>query len=133
MTVGEALAAEAELVDRAFVADRGDDVLQEPLVGGIVEDVAGGEAADAVAPRHCVERMQPGRIARPAAMGEGADARARRKGRQAGASASRVRRIRLARNERGDQPFGLRFDILPMEEALPFFAFPAARRGSCRG
>ena len=71
VAVGEALAAEAEIVDRAFVADRGDDVLEHSFVGRIVEHVAGGEGPDAVAFRHGVESVEPGRIARPAAVGEG--------------------------------------------------------------
>ena len=68
MPVGMALAAEAEFVDRAFLADRGDDVLQHPPVGRMVEDVAGRQRRDARRARHPVEPVDP-QPRRPAGAG----------------------------------------------------------------
>ena len=124
MAVGEALAAEAEFVDGDMLADRGDDVVEHALVGPVVEDVAGGEAPEAVAAGERIERMEPLRLARAAAMGE----------REMAAVAENVGHlgerdvrhpVRLVGNERGDQALGPGGDILPMEEALPLLAFPA--------
>jgi hypothetical protein len=55
MPVGVPLAPVAERVDRAFLADRGDDVLQQPRLGGVVEDVADRHRADARRPGECGE------------------------------------------------------------------------------
>ena len=70
IAVGEALAAEAELVDGAMFADRGHHVLEHALVGAVVEHVAGGEGAQAMAAGERVQRVQPPRLARAAAVGE---------------------------------------------------------------
>ena len=67
IAVGEALAAEAEFVDRDMLADRGDHVLEHALVGAVVEDVAGGEARrlhalDALARRYGVRSLATGDV-----------------------------------------------------------------------
>ena len=132
MPVGEALAAKAQFVDGAMLADRGDDVLEHALVGAVVEHVAGGERPHPVAPRERVERMEPRRLARPAAMGE----------REMSAVAEDLGGlgergfgvgIGLARNQSRDQPVGPGGDVLPMEEALPFFALLAVGAGIAEG
>ena len=124
IAVGEALAAEAELVDRDMLANRGDHVLQHAFVGAVVEDVAGGEAAQAVTAGERIERMEALRLARAAAMGE----------REMGAGPENVghlrerhvgRPVRLVGNKRRDQAVRPIGDILPVEEALSLLAFPA--------
>ena len=64
IAVGKALAAKAELVDRDMLADRGDDVVKHALVRAVVEDIAGGEAAEPVAAGERVERVQALQLAR---------------------------------------------------------------------
>ena len=46
VAVGEALAPEAGVVDRAALADAGEDVLQDAAAGGVVEHVAGHDGGD---------------------------------------------------------------------------------------
>ena len=122
--VGEALAAEAELVDRDMLADRGDDVLEHALVGAVVEDVAGGEGAHAITAGERIQRMEPFRLARAAAVGEG----------EMGAGPENVGHlgkrglgdpVGLVRHQSRDQAVRLGGDILPMEEALALLALPA--------
>jgi hypothetical protein len=122
--VGEALAPEAQFVDRAFLADRGDHVLQHALVGTMVEDVPGGEAAHAEPPRHRVQRVEPRRVARAAAQGvdEGSAVAPNVGGVGQRGGRGRIRRIR---DERRHQPLAPGGDILPVEEALPLLALAA--------
>ncbi len=75
-----ALAPVAERVDGAFLADRGDDVLQQPSLGGMVEDVAERHRADTRRPGERGEIVEPQGIVGPAAEGEAAIA-ARAEGR----------------------------------------------------
>ena len=124
IAVGEALAAEAQFVDRAMFADRGDDVVQHALVGAVVEHVAGGKAPEAVAAGERVERVQALRLAGPAAVGEGEmAARPENIGHLGKRDVGHP--VRLVGHERGDQAVAPGGDVLPMEEALPLLALLA--------
>ena len=122
MAIGVAFAAETELVNRAFLADRGDDVLQHPAIGTVVEHIAGGERGEAVSVGglHRLGKAPP--FARAAPGGE-ADVAAFAEDVDGGGERGR-RRTAAPRHQRGDEAVGMRGDILPMEEALAFLAAP---------
>ena len=122
MPVGTALAAEAEFVDRAFLADRGDDVLQHAPVGRgrrarRRSRAASGRSARAAASSWCSRIASPGRrccVRQTWPRSPNISAIQR--------SASGSPRIGDAGHQRADQPFGMRRDILPMEEAFALLA-----------
>ena len=116
MAVGDALASIAELVDRAFLADAGDDILQQPAIGRMVKNVAGRDRRHARRRRDGRQVSQPHRVARLAAdrqgeigpVGENAPgSRQRRLGRRIGA---------IGREHR-DQPVAPVLDVGPVEVA----------------
>ena len=67
VAVGKALALEAGGLDRAALADAGDDILQDAALGMVEQHVAGGDEGGAVAGAHLREAVEAGGVARPAA------------------------------------------------------------------
>ena len=114
-----------------MLADRGDDVLEHALVGAVVEDVAGGEAAQAVPAGQRVERVEPLRLARAAAMGEREMGARRRKYPPSGRARSRrPRRPRRAPEPRPARPTRRRHP--PSGGSIGPSRPSCGRRGSCR-
>ena len=114
---------ESEVVIVHF-CDGGDEILQHPPVGRMVEDVAGGEATNAMAPRHFIEPVDAKRIAGTSALAERAISAAgkdvgKRRHRRGGFA------VRQIGHQSGDQPLGPGGDVLPVEEALALLAFLA--------
>jgi len=127
MPVGMPLAPVAQRVDRAFLADRGDDILQQPRLGSMVEDVAERHRADVRRPGERGEIVEPQRIVGPAAEGEAAIA-ARAEGRAQFGEMRRGHRIRLARQQDRDQPLVPRDDVAPAERAAALAGARLAER-----
>lgn len=113
------LATVAERVDRALLADRGDDVLQKPSLRGMEEDVAERYGPYACLPGKRCEIVQPQRIVGPAAKGEAAIA-ARAEGRAQLVKMRRGRRTRVAWEQDRNQPLVPRDDVAPAERAATF-------------
>ena len=59
VAIHEPFAPEAEFVDRAFLADRADDILQRSPLGAMIKDVARRNAANTDPARHRIEPVQP--------------------------------------------------------------------------
>ena len=125
--VGMALAPVAERVDRAFLADRGDDVLQQPRVRSMVEDVAERHRADARLPGERGKVVKAERIIGPAAEGEAAIA-ARAEGRAQFGETRRSHRIRLARQQDRDKPLVPSDDVAPAKRAAALAGARLAQR-----
>jgi len=119
MPVGAALAAEAEFVDRASLADRGDHVLQHPLARRGVEHVAGRERGESEPACRFVEPVQSQRVARATMLGQ-ADMTALPERVRHPAQCLWIARIGNAGDQRADQSLGSVGDILPVKEASPF-------------
>ena len=71
MPVGKTLAALAQRIDRAFFADAAHHILQQPALGRMVENVAGGDGLHPGARGEAAKIAQPDRIAGPAPDREG--------------------------------------------------------------
>ena len=116
VTVGVALAAEANIVDRGVLADAGHHVLQHALVGGGEQHVVRRHAAHPHGHRHVGEIVEAKRIARPPAQGQ----------RHVGPVAEEVREVtelggapfvRFVGDQHGEQAFGPGGQVLPVELA----------------
>ena len=120
MAIGVAFASQPQFVDRAFLADRGDDVLQHAAIGVVVQHVAGGERGQAV--RACgTIRLVPAQRLAGAALRCQADMAARAEYLRHPAQRHRIGAV-LSRYQRGHQPLGGVGDIVPVQETSPFFA-----------
>ncbi|MCY1171691.1 hypothetical protein D9M73_118120 [compost metagenome] len=63
MAVGKALTALAQIIDRAFLADTGDDILQKSAVGCMIEDVVGSDRRHPRCGSHGGKIAKPDRVA----------------------------------------------------------------------
>ena len=71
MPIREALAPKSGIIDRAALADAGDDILQDAARGDMVKHVAGSDRGHAGGPRHRRQLLQPNGVVRTAPQGEG--------------------------------------------------------------
>ena len=119
MTVGEAVLAEAGIIDRAPFPDAGEHVLQDAPLGRMEQHVVGGDAPHPGRGREIGEALQPCRIAGPAAERQ----------RQIGAVAEvaleagdAVRELGIDRvgHQAGDQALAMGDQVAPAEAAGPF-------------
>src|SRR3569832_2183560 len=116
--VGAALAAIAEIVDGALVADRGDDILQHATRRHVIKYVAGGERPQAETERRNFYLVQPESFAGATLVRQtGMAALAEDVGHPAHRGRSAL--VGHPRHQRADQPLGMVGDVFPMQEALP--------------
>ncbi len=125
--VHEPLAPVAQRVDRGLLADRGDHVLQRSAFGRMIENIPGGDRAQAILRCHGRQLVQPDRVVGPAAKGQGAKAARAEDVGDVGhlAAGNRVRPI--GQQDR-DQTVGMVRDVGPAEDTAAFAAAGLADR-----
>ena len=116
VAVGDALAAEAGVVDRAAVSDAGEHVLQDAAPGGVVEHVAGGDGGDVFRCGEVGELLQTGRVVGAAVQGQGEVGSAGEVGAQAG-EVGAGGGVRGVGQQDGEQAVGVGGEIRPGEGA----------------
>ena len=119
VSVREPLAPGAQLIDRAFLADAGNDVLQQPAIGRMIEDIACRDGGDAGGGRQRRQVAQTDGIARAAADRQGHIGSVAEDAARSGERFLRHGIGAVGRQHR-DQPFIPFLDVRPIEMAGPF-------------
>ena len=119
IAVGVAVALEADIVNRGPFADAGDDILQEAPLLVMEEHPVGDDRRDARRPRQLFKLMQPQRVSRPPAKGEGDMGVGPEDRRQLG-ELPRRGLVGVVGDQDGDQAFGVGGEIgeIQMTRAL---------------